>query len=117
MELCNFRETLRKLKGEVDVDLARLDWVTNNLEGIGSGQGCRCYLVQKVVGPKGKEKWLKPKRKVVFKPKVGWAQVLGPRALSRAILLRGWRRRKARRPYVCSWQGSCLMQELRLQCA
>jgi hypothetical protein len=54
MELCKFRETLRKLKGEVDIGLARLDWVINNLEGIGSGQGCRGSLVQKVVGPKGK---------------------------------------------------------------
>jgi hypothetical protein len=82
LELCNFRELLRRLKGEVDVGLERLDVVIKNMEIIGPGQGCRDSVVKKVVKPKGKEKmgvegWgpkptrgFKPKRKMVFKPKV-----------------------------------------------
>ena len=62
---------MRKLKGEVDAGLASLDWEINNLEGIGPGQGCKGSLVYKVVSSKGKEKWFKPKRKMVFKLKVG----------------------------------------------
>ena len=90
MELCNFRELLRRLKGEVDVGLERLDVMTNNMEMIGPGQGCRDSVVKKVVDLKGKEKmgvegWgpkptrgFKPKRKMVFKPKVVVGSGAGP---------------------------------------
>lgn len=81
LELYNFRESLRRLKGEVDVRLSRLDMVIKNLESFGPRQGCRGSLVQKVVGSKGKGKMrakgkspnqmrgLKPKRKMVLSPR------------------------------------------------
>jgi hypothetical protein len=80
-ELRFFRESLKNLKGEVDIGLARLDWVIKNLEGIGPGQGCRSSRAQNVVSPKGKEKWIKPKRKLLFKLVVG----VGSGARSKAV--------------------------------
>ena len=35
LELCNIREWLRQLRGEMDIGLERLDVVLNNLESIG----------------------------------------------------------------------------------
>jgi hypothetical protein len=59
-ELWTCRETLRKLKGEVETGMARLDWVFKNFVGSGPGQGSRH---QNMVRLKEKEKWIKQTKK------------------------------------------------------
>jgi hypothetical protein len=63
-ELWACRETLRKLKGEVESGLARLDWAFKNIEGLGPGQGCISRIQ---ISPKDKEKWVKPKKGIKAK--------------------------------------------------
>jgi hypothetical protein len=63
-ELWACRETLRKLKGEVESGLARLDWAFKNIEGLGPGQGSISWIQ---ASPKDKEKWFKPKKRIKSK--------------------------------------------------
>jgi hypothetical protein len=63
-ELWACRETLRKLMGEVESSLARLDWAFKNLEGLGPGQGSISRIQ---ASPKDKEKWMKPKKRIKSK--------------------------------------------------
>jgi hypothetical protein len=84
LELLNLRDTLCKLKEEIDVGLGTIDLVLNNVEKSGLGQGVKGPIVPHVMIHKGKEKIglegkgpqtltrFKAKKKVVFfKPKAG----------------------------------------------
>jgi hypothetical protein len=65
-ELGVCRETLIKLKREIDLGLSRLDRALQKTEGLGPGQeGSGVRLIN--VGPKNN--WVKPNKKQAFKPK------------------------------------------------
>ena len=81
-ELCNLREWLRRLKGEVDVGLERLEVVFNKLESTGLGQGCKVSDWD----PNPTRRF-KPKRKKVYKPKVGVGSVSSPKGVKPSLAI------------------------------